>query len=83
MTKTGNVGYRVYALPALNPTCTTPAPKAQLLTSGKSDIEAIDLDTPDADAIYYNLQGIRVDAANITPGIYLQVKGATATKVRF
>lgn len=82
-TFTQNVGYRVYALPALNPTCTTPAPKAQLLASGKSDIEAIDLDTPDADAIYYNLQGIRVDAANITPGIYLQVKGATATKVRF
>ena len=82
-TFTQNVGYRVYALPVLNPTCTTPAPKAQLLTAGNSDIEAIDLDAPDADAIYYNLQGIRVDAANLTPGIYLQVKGATATKVRF
>ena len=46
-------------------------------------VKNVNAETTATAVIYYNLQGIRVDAANITPGIYLQVKGATATKVRF
>lgn len=35
----------------------------------------------DAPATYYNLQGIRVDASNLTPGIYIRHQGSRATKI--
>lgn len=34
-----------------------------------------------ADAVYYNLQGMRVNADAMTPGIYVRLQGKTATKV--
>lgn len=40
-----------------------------------ADIEA------NADVEYYNLQGVRVDAANLAPGIYIRRRGQSATKV--
>lgn len=40
-----------------------------------ADIEA------NADVEYYNLQGVRVDAANLAPGIYIRRQGQSATKV--
>ncbi|MGN0224103.1 MAG: prealbumin-like fold domain-containing protein [Muribaculaceae bacterium] len=82
-TFTEDRGYRVYSLPTLTPTCTTAAPSSATLV-GQSDSQVtIELTAPDTDAIYYNLQGIQVDPSNITPGVYLQVKGNTAVKVRF
>jgi hypothetical protein len=33
------------------------------------------------EAVYYNLQGIRVDGENLTPGFYIVRSGNTATKV--
>lgn len=42
----------------------------------------LDITAPDADAIYYTIQGIRV--ANPTAGnLYIRVAGGTATKVRY
>jgi hypothetical protein len=49
----------------------------QWLAAGVSDI-TIDSNAP---ATYYNLNGIRVDATNLTPGIYIRHQGSTTTKV--
>lgn len=43
------------------------------------DAAAMDETAP---VIYYNLQGIRVDAENLAPGIYIRRQGATSTKIR-
>ena len=47
--------------------------------SGVSEV-AVDTST-DAPVVYYTLQGVRVDAAALTPGVYVKVKGSEATKV--
>lgn len=46
-------------------------------STGIDGIEAAN----DADAIYYTIDGIRTDAANLTPGLYIRVAGGKATKV--
>lgn len=33
------------------------------------------------DAVYYDINGLRVSSTNLTPGVYISVKGAKATKV--
>ena len=43
-------------------------------------VEGIEVST-DADAEYYTLQGVRVSASNLTPGLYIRRQGNTATKV--
>ncbi len=43
--------------------------------------DVISAEDADADAEYYNLQGIRVDADNLTNGIYIRRQGNKATKV--
>jgi len=49
-------------------------------TTGIDDITTSDKDT-DVDIEYYNLQGIRIKAENIRPGIYIRRQGTTVTKV--
>ena len=44
-----------------------------------SGIENIDIDT-NAPAEYYNLQGIKVNGDNLTPGLYIKRQGNKATK---
>lgn len=68
-----------YVLPG-GAMATTPA-KAEYAINVESGIEAITVDNVDATAEYYNLQGIRVAAENLTPGIYVSLKGDKATKV--
>ena len=47
--------------------------------SGVEEVEAEeDVNAP---AVYYNLNGVAVDAANLVPGLYIRVQGAKATKV--
>ncbi|MDE5942239.1 MAG: hypothetical protein K2H14_09025, partial [Muribaculaceae bacterium] len=47
-----------------------------------SGIEVIDIDKADtASTRYFNLQGMRVAAENLTPGIYIAVRGETISKV--
>lgn len=43
-------------------------------------VEGIEV-SADADAEYYTLQGVRVSASNLTPGLYIRRQGNTATKV--
>ncbi len=47
--------------------------------SGVGEVEA---DMDDASVEYYNFQGVRMDADNLLPGIYIRRQGSTATKVR-
>ncbi len=52
-----------------------PASKFTGINDVTSDADA------DADAVYYNLQGVRMPADQLTPGIYICRKGDKATKV--
>ena len=45
--------------------------------SGVEEVEAADA----AAAVYYNVNGVAVDAANLVPGLYIRVQGAKATKI--
>ncbi len=71
--------YAVIALPGEN-YATTNAKGSDLITI-ESGVENIAVDAADADAVYYNLNGVRVAADELTPGIYVKVAGTTATKV--
>lgn len=52
-------------------------------SSNNSAVENIPIDEPtdDDQAIYYNLQGIKVDADNLTPGIYIKCQGNRVNKI--
>ena len=80
--RNGN-GYHVYSLTEDSPKVTTPA-KAEYVIKGAADaVDNIAVDAADneAEAIYYNLNGIRVSADNLVPGVYVKVQGSTTTKV--
>jgi hypothetical protein len=48
--------------------------------SGTEDIQ-IEITTPMVPIEYYNLHGVRVNAENLTPGIYITRQGAKTAKV--
>lgn len=76
----GQKGVLVYACPMGQDAVT--AAKAQYMIKGTQvGVEDIAVDAADADAVYYNLNGVRVAADELTPGIYVKVVGTTATKV--
>ena len=76
----GQKGVLVYACPMGQDAVT--AAKAQYMIKGTQvGVEDIAVDAADADAVYYNLNGVRVAADELTPGIYVKVVGSTATKV--
>lgn len=78
----GGRGYRMYSLVNAEPRAITPA-KSTMIVEGTGSA-VIDIDAAeevDAPEVYYNLQGVRVAADALTPGIYVKVKGTTATKV--
>lgn len=76
-------GYHVYSLVAESPRVAVPAKKEMTIKSSNDGVESIVTDAPDSDeeAIYYNLQGIRVAADNMAPGVYVKVVGDKATKI--
>ncbi len=54
----------------------------ELLDGGSVGIDDITVDNDtDAPVVYYNLQGVRVNADNLTPGLYIRSQGNKATKV--
>lgn len=55
----------------------------QVVSRIKTAIETVEVDVEEADApvVFYNLQGMRVNAENMTPGIYVRLQGKKATKV--
>ncbi len=71
-------GYAVLALPG-ETTSNTPA-KAQYEIVKVSALNGVSVDEA-APAVYYNLQGVQVNAENLTPGIYVRQQGNVATKV--
>lgn len=50
-------------------------------TAKQSGINDIAGDDADAPAVYYNMQGVRIDAPS-APGIYIRRQGNTATKIQ-
>lgn len=49
--------------------------------SAVAGIEGVEADNSDAPVEYYNLQGVRVAADNLTPGIYVCRQGSKVSKV--
>lgn len=74
-------GYYRITLANEEPIVLTAAKSDKLLKGDKVGVEDIAIDAADTNAVYYNLNGIRVAAEDLTPGIYVKVVGTTATKV--
>ncbi len=74
-----NGGYKVYVMPYSSQSY-TPA-KAEYTITKSSGIESITVDGAEAPVQYFNLQGIAVDAENMTPGVYVRRQGNNASKV--
>lgn len=49
--------------------------------NGSAGVDDVVVDNSDAPVEYYNLQGIRVNADNLTPGIYVRRQGTEVTKI--
>lgn len=71
-------GYKVLTL-AGESTATTPAKAGETLKV-VSGVEGVAVDAA-APVEYYNLNGVRVNADNLTPGVYVRRQGKVATKV--
>lgn len=78
-----NNGYHVYSLHSDADKVSTPAKAAYIIKGGQVGVEniAVDSNDSDAEAIYYNLNGVRVASDNLVPGVYVKVQGDKATKV--
>ena len=64
-----------------NPVATTPARAAYaIVASDPSGIDSVVSDS--AEAVYYTVQGVRVDADHLAPGLYIKVCGGKSEKVR-
>lgn len=66
-----------FALPG-HSSFVTKAPASQSFATGISAVSADDVDAP---VEYFNLQGIRVNGDNLTPGIYIRRQGKTTEKI--
>lgn len=74
-----NGGYHVYALATQSPVVSTPA---NTTIAAESGIDGIAADEAGNGVVeYWNLQGIKVNADNLTPGIYVRRQGSKAEKV--
>lgn len=52
-----------------------------LLPGHESGVESISTDSHAGEIEYYNLQGVRVNSADMTPGLYIKRQGDVTTKV--
>lgn len=74
-------GYHVYALPDAAPVVTTPAKADDVLRGIGAGVSDITVDDNNAgEAVYYNLNGVRVQGT-LAPGLYIRVQGDRAEKV--
>ncbi len=71
-------GYIVLAMPAA--VATTPA-KAEYTINKASGIGNVNVENAEAPVRYFNLQGVEVQASNLTPGMYIRQQGNTSSKV--
>jgi M6 family metalloprotease-like protein len=49
--------------------------------SGENGVANIVVDAQDSTTAYYNLNGVKVDATRLTPGVYVKIANGKATKV--
>lgn len=76
-------GLNVYSLAHKGMVASTPASFVQVADATVTSIDDICIDRPDANAVYYDLRGVRMPAASaLIPGVYLKVTGGKAVKVR-
>lgn len=76
-------GYSIYAPVRERPVVSVPARAEYALVGGSVGIGDITVDGSDneAPAVYYNLQGIRMNPSQLAPGIYIRLQGKTSEKV--
>ncbi|MDE6266057.1 MAG: carboxypeptidase regulatory-like domain-containing protein [Muribaculaceae bacterium] len=74
-----NGGYHVYAVARQNPAVTTPG--ISEIVTGESGVEIIEETLNDGPVEFWNLQGVKVNSDNLTPGIYIRRQGQKAEKV--
>ncbi len=65
-----------------NPVATTPAKAGNVIVAPQfSGIDTVVTDADSAAPVYYTIQGVRVDASALTPGLYIKVTGRKSEKV--
>lgn len=76
-------GLNIFAMPHFGgESFATAAPQTFTLATMPTGVEDVEVEgNQDAEAEYYDLRGMRVDADRLTPGVYIKVAGTTATKV--
>lgn len=79
----GRSAFQAYTLPREAVQTVTPAPEAQQIVglSGIHEVVAPEQSQTDAPAEYFNLQGMRVDASSMAPGLYIERRGTTTRKI--
>ncbi len=53
----------------------------KISASEAAGVTNVEIDNNDAPAVYYNLNGVQVDAENISAGIYVKVQGNKVSKI--
>ncbi len=75
------MGYYTIAMADEEPISTTPAPSTSAIEK-TSDVKSISVEAAnDGEAVYYNVNGVKVNGNNLPAGVYVKVVGKTATKV--
>lgn len=52
-----------------------------VVSDATTGVEAVGSDRAEGEAVLYNLQGVKVDAATAAPGVYIERRGSAARKV--
>ncbi|MBD5192302.1 MAG: carboxypeptidase regulatory-like domain-containing protein [Bacteroidales bacterium] len=76
-----NGGYHVYAVARKSPAVSTQG-ISEIIGSGEAEgVDNIDEDLNNGPVEFWNLQGVKVNSENLTPGIYIRRQGQKAEKV--
>ena len=75
----GEYEFSYTVVPVYNHGAVAPSNVAKVSMT-QSGIESVAADA-DATPVYYNLQGVRMDSKNLTPGVYIRVKANKAEKI--
>lgn len=75
-----NSGYQVISLPEVEPIATSAA-KADSYIANTTGVESIEAGAADGVETFYNINGVRVDKANMAPGVYVKVANGKSQKV--
>jgi hypothetical protein len=73
--------YSVYGLPEISPEFTTSANSSMIVSGASSAVGNVSVEVDNGNAVYYNLNGVRVSEDNLVSGVYIKVVGGVATKI--